>query len=494
MATKRAVIIGAGPNGLTAAAVLARAGLQVEVFEANSTIGGAASTAELTLPGFHHDVGSSAFPMGAASPIFRSLGLEQYGLTWLHPEFPLAHPLDNAQAVILHRSVAETAEQLGTHDAAAYRQLMQPLVDAWEELAPELLGPPIHLPRHPLLLARFGIDALQSAQLLAERLFHDEPARALLAGMAGHAVLPLEYPTSAAIALVLGVASHAVGWPVAAGGAQAISDALAACLRASGGTLHTGIRVQSLAEVGPADLILCDLTPTGLLAIARNKDGQSDLTPSFANLLRRFRRGPGIFKVDWALSGPIPWANPAARRAGSVHVGGTLAEIAASERSTWNTTAATWPGPANGNARPYLILVQPSVIDPSRAPVAAAGNEQSGHTAWAYCHVPNGWRGDATAAIEQQIERFAPGFPDRILARHTMGTAALEAWNANLLGGDVSGGAMTPWQVAVRPTPRLYNTSNPALFLCSSSTPPGGGVHGMCGYHAARAALRSLRP
>ena len=379
MATKRAVIIGAGPNGLTAAAVLARAGLQVDVFEANQNIGGAASTAELTLPGFHHDVGSSAFPMGAASPVFRALGLEGFGLTWLHPEFPLAHPLEGGNAVILHRSLAETAEQFGTHDGAAFSRLLQPFVDEWEELAPELLGPPIHIPRHPLLMARFGMDALQPARLLAERLFRNEPARALFAGMAGHAVLPLEYPTSAAVALVLGAASHAVGWPVAAGGAQAISDALAACLRAQGGTIHTGTRIRSLAEVGPADLILCDLTPTGLLAIAAD----DDLTPSFANLLRRFRRGPGMFKIDWALRSPIPWANPAARRAGSVHVGGTLAEIAASERSMWDADATTWPGPD----KPYLILVQPSIADPSRAP-ADLTTGQAGHTAWAYCPRP----------------------------------------------------------------------------------------------------------
>ncbi len=484
---RRAVVIGAGPNGLTAAAVLARAGLEVEVFEANATVGGAASTAELTLPGFRHDVGSSAFPMGAASPVFRALGLERLGLRWRHADAPFAHPLEGGEAVVMERSVDATADGLGREDAAAYRRLMRPLVDEWEELAPELLGPPVHVPRHPLLLARFGLNALQPATLLAERLFQGERARALFAGMAGHSVLPLDYSTSAAVALVLGAAAHAVGWPVAEGGAQAISDALAACVREAGGVIHTGVRVRSVAEAGSADVVLCDLTPAGLLSIA-----ERELTPSFAALLRRFRRGPGMFKVDWALARPIPWANAGVRRAGSVHVGGTMAEIAASERAMWTGSngagsaqaraATTWPGPE----RPLLIVVQPSVADPSRAPAGQG-------TAWGYCHVPNGWRGDATEAIERQMERFAPGFGETVRARRVWGTQALEQWDANLLGGDVSGGAMTPWQIAVRPTPRLYGTSRAGLFLCSSSTPPGGGVHGMCGYHAAREALHYLR-
>ncbi len=469
---KRAVVVGSGPNGLAAACVLARAGLEVEVFEAAETIGGGARTAELTLPGFQHDLGASAFPMGAASPIFRSLDLDRFGLRWLQPKAPLAHPLDGGGSVVQERSVEATADSLGREDGAAYRKLVGPLVEHWEELAPELLGPPIHLPKHPLLLARFGLGAVQPATLLATALFKGERAQALFAGNAAHSVMPLEQPLSAAIALVLLAAGHAVGWPVAEGGAQAISNALAACLKSFGGVIHTGFRVSSLAELGAADLILCDLTPRGLLDLAA-----ADLTPSYASLLRRFRYGPGAFKVDWALDGPIPWTSAGCLRAGTIHVGGTLDEIAASERAPWAGRV---------EARPFVLLVQPSVCDPTRAP---AGK----HTAWAYCHVPNGWPGEATHAIEQQVERFAPGFGERILARRVMSTAALEAENANLVGGDLSGGAMTAWQMAMRPTPRTYETSRAGLYLCSSSTPPGGGVHGMCGYHAAIEALDSLR-
>ena len=468
---KRAVVVGAGPNGLAAACVLARAGLEVEVFEANETIGGGARTAELTLPGFQHDVGSSAFPMGAASPVFRSLGLERFGLRWVQPESPLAHPLDDGTSVVQERSLEQTADGLGRADGAAYRKLVGPLVEHWEELAPELLGPPIHIPRHPLLLAHFGLGAVQPAMMLAKTMFQGDRARALFAGNAAHSVLPLERPLSSAVALILLGAGHAVGWPVAEGGAQEISDALAACLKGFGGVIHTGVRVRSLAELGSADITLCDLTPRGLLALAEPK-----LTPSYAKLLRRYRYGPGSFKVDWALDGPIPWTSANCRRAGTIHVGGTLEEIAASERAPWKGKV---------DDRPFVLLVQPSVCDATRAP---AGK----HTAWGYCHVPNGWQGDATGQIEQQVERFAPGFGDRILARHAMGTAALEAANANLVGGDLSGGAMTAWQTAMRPTPRTYETSRAGLYLCSSSTPPGGGVHGMSGFHAAQAALAYL--
>ena len=468
---RRAVVIGAGPNGLTAAAVLARAGLAVELFEAAESIGGGARTADLTLPGFHHDLGASAFPMGAASPIFHSLGLERFGLQWIHPQAPLAHPLDHGTCVLQERSLEATADGLGNEDGAAYVRLLRPLVDSWNELAPELLGPPLHLPRHPFRLARFGLHAVQPATVLARTLFRGVRARALFAGNAAHSVLPLERPVSSAIALVLAAAGHAVGWPVAAGGAQSISNALAGVLRSFGGVIHTGTTIRSLAELGPADLILCDLTPRGLLALA----GQ-ELTPSYAALLRRYRYGPGSFKVDWALDGPIPWSSPGCHRAGTVHLGGTLEEIANSERA---------PRHGSVDSRPFTLLVQPSVCDPSRAPAGKG-------TAWAYCHVPNGWTGDATTYIEDQVERFAPGFRERILARHVMNPAALQASNANLVGGDLSGGAMDPWQIAMRPTPRTYTTSRPGLFLCSSSTPPGGGVHGMCGYGGALAALRSL--
>ena len=473
----RAVVVGAGPNGLTAACVLARMGLQVEVLEANATIGGAASTAELTLPGFRHDVGSSAYPMGAASPVWRSMPLEQFGLRWVHAGAPMAHVLDGAgrdgdgEGVVLERSLEATADGLGREDGAAYRRLMRPLVEGWEELAPELLGPPVHLPRHPWLLARFGLGAVQPMTLLAKELFRGERGRALFAGMAGHSVMPLERPLSAAVALVLGAAAHAVGWPVAAGGGQAISEALAGYLRSLGGVIRTGVRVRSLRELPQAEVVLCDVMPRALAAMA-----EGELTTSYAKLLRRYSYGPGMFKLDWALDGPIPWRHEGARRAGTVHAGGTLEEVAASERAPWRGEVAD---------RPFLIVVQPAVADRTRAPEGKA-------TAWGYCHVPNGWEGDATAPIERQMERFAPGFGRQVLARKAWGTRALESWNANLIGGDVSGGAMSAWQMAMRPTPRLYETSKAGLYLCSSATPPGGGAHGMCGFHAARAALRWL--
>ena len=471
---RRAAVIGSGPNGLSAAIVLAQAGVEVCVYEGADTIGGAARTAEVTLPGFQHDLGSSIFPMGAASPFFQSLPLAQFGLRWIEPEAPLAHPLDDGTAVMLKHGLEATAAGLGS-DGPAYLHLMLPLVERWAELCGEILGPVVHWPAHPLLLARFGAFAAMPATLVAKTLFRGERARALFAGNAAHSVLPLESPFSAAVALVLGAAGHATGWPIAAGGAQAISNALAGYFRSLAGQIVTGQSVTSLAEFEGWDADLCDVTPRQLIRIA------GDALPSgYARKLEGYRYGPGAFKVDWALSEAIPWRAKECLSAATVHVGGTLEEIAASERA---------PGRGGVAERPFVLVAQPSLCDPSRAPLGM-------HTAWGYCHVPNGFAGASGSmleAIEAQVERFAPGFRDCILARKVWPTAALEAWNPNLIGGDVSGGAMTPKQLVLRPTASLYRTPKKGLYLCSASTPPGGAVHGMCGFHAATTALRDFR-
>jgi phytoene dehydrogenase-like protein len=469
--TTKAAIVGSGPNGLSAAIVLARAGVLVTVFEGRETIGGAASTAEVTLPGFHHDLGSSIFPMGLSSPLFRSLPLAEFGLHWIQPDAPLAHPLDGGAAVLLERDLAATAAGLGS-DGAAYIRLMRPLIDRWPELCGEILGPVLHLPSHPVLMARFGVLAAMPADLLAKTLFRTPRARALFAGNAAHSVLPLESPFSAAVGLVLGATGHAGGWPIAQGGAQAISNALAGYLKSLGGRIETGHTVKSLRELEGYDAVLCDVSPRQL-----NQLGGESLPVHFRRSLENFRYGPGAFKIDWALSEPIPWRAPDCRRAGTVHLAGTLEEIAASEIAPWENRV---------DARPFVLLAQPSLFDSSRAP---AGK----HTAWGYCHVPNGFAGSAERAIEAQVERFAPGFRDCILARKVWSTAAFESWNPNLIGGDLSGGAMSISQLVFRPTASQYRTPIKGLYLCSASTPPGGGVHGMCGYHAARAALSDLR-
>lgn len=482
----RAVVIGAGPNGLSAAATMARAGFRVEILEGAATIGGGARTEELTLPGFWHDVGSSVYPMGAASPIFRSLGLERFGLRWIEPEMPLAHPLDGGRAVALQHSVEATARELGD-DGAAWTELFGPLAERWEELVPELLGPVIHIPRSPLLMARFGAAAVMPATVLARTMFRGERARALFCGMAAHSVRPLDDPLSAAVGLVLGAAGQAAGggWPVAEGGGRRISEALAAYVTAHGGEVRTGARVARVERLGDgrlqvlgdgvettADVVLGDVTPRALVRMAGGA-----MQSGNRRLMERYRYGPGTFKVDWALSGAIPWAAPECRRAGTVHVGGTMEEMAASERGPWEGRV---------EEKPFVLLTQPSVCDPTRAP-------QGRHTAWGYCHVPNGWTGDALERIEAQVERFAPGFRECVLERRVWSCAAFEEWNPNCLGGDLSGGAMTALQMLMRPTPRSYETSIEGLYLCSSSTPPGGGVHGMCGFHAAERALGFLR-
>lgn len=472
-----AEVVGAGPNGLAAAIVLAQAGWRVRVREAMDTIGGGTRTAELTLPGFRHDVCSAIHPLAASSPFFRSLPLADHGLEWVHPDACLAHPLDDGRVAVLERSVEATGETLG-RDADAWRRLVGPWVERWGPLAADVLGP-LTRPDYPLLLARFGLVAVRSAYGLARARFRDDPARALFAGNAAHSMVPITQSPTAAFGLTLAVAGHAVGWPMARGGSQAIGDALASYLRSLGGEILTGAPVENVDELAPARAVLLDLTPRQVLRVAGHR-----LPPRYRRALERFRYGAGAFKVDWALDGPIPWASPACARAGTVHLGGTLDELEASEDA-----------PLRGHVpeRPFVLLGQPTLFDPTRAPPGR-------HVAWAYCHVPFGSRVDMTEAIERQVERFAPGFGARILARRAFGPAELEAHNPNLVGGDISGGVMDLRQLFFRPAPRRVPYATPArgLYLCSSSTPPGGAVHGMCGYYAARAVLgqrlRSPRP
>ena len=463
-----AVVVGSGPNGLSAAITLQRAGLSVLVLEAKATIGGGTRSAELTLPGFVHDICSAIHPLGAGSPFFQSLPLGQYGLDYIYPPIAAAHPFDGGTAAVLHPSVAETARSLGA-DEATYRSLMEPIVKAWPTMAADVLGP-LRWPDHPLQMARFGLDAVLSAEQLASR-FKTREAGGLLAGMAAHGMQPLTNLTSAAIALVLMTAGHVRGWPMAQGGSQAIADALVAYFRAIGGSIETSHPVASLRDIPPARAVLFDVTPKQLLSIAGHK-----FSTLYRSQLERYRYGMGVFKIDWALDGPIPFTASECGQAGTVHLGGTFAEIAEGERMA-----------ASGKQtdRPFVLLAQQSQFDRTRAP---AGQ----HTAWAYCHVPNGSTQDCTEIIEKQVERFAPGFRDRILARHTMNTVQMEGYNANYIGGDINGGVIDIGQLFTRPAIRLspYKTSAAGLYICSSSTPPGGGVHGMCGYHAARVALR----
>jgi phytoene dehydrogenase-like protein len=463
-----AVIVGSGPNGLAAAVEFARHGRSVLVLEAADTIGGGARSAELTLPGYVHDVCSAVYPLAIGSPFFRELPLDKFGLDWVHPDVPLAHPLDDGTAAVLERSVDATADGLGP-DAAAYRKLFAPLTAAFADLTRDLLGP-VRVPRHPVAAARFGLRALRSGRGLAEGLFTGERARALLAGLAAHAVQPLEWAATAAITLMLGMAGHAVGWPVARGGSQRIADALAGYVRSLDGEVVTGRRVTSVDELPPARAVLLDVTPRQVVALAGHR-----LTDRYRRRLGRYRYGPGVFKVDWALREPIPWRAAACRRAGTLHLGGPLDEVAANE-------AAVWKG--EHPERPFVLLSQPTLFDPSRAPPGR-------HTAWGYCHVPHGSAADMTERIEAQVERFAPGFRDLILARHVLDPAALERRNPNLIGGDIAGGVADLGQLFTRPVAAWnpYKTSAAGIFLCSASTPPGPGVHGMCGYFAARAAL-----
>lgn len=464
-----AVVIGAGPNGLAAAILLAQHGCSVTVFEAAPSVGGGARSAELTLPGFVHDVCSAVHPLGAGSPFFSSLPLGQHGLAWVHPQAPLAHPLEDDAAAVLSRDLQATADTLD-RDADSYRSLFQPLTRHWPGLLGDILGP-LRLPRHPLPLARFGIHALRSAQGLAGTRFQGAPARALFAGLAAHSALPLDWAATSAFALVLGAAAHAVGWPFARGGSQNISDALASYLRSLGGKIVTGTPMERIEDVPAARAVLCDVTPRQLLHIAGHK-----LPGGYRRALERYRYGVGACKIDWALAAPIPWRAPECAHAGTVHLGGTLEEIAAGEREVWRGRTVE---------RPFVLLAQPTLFDGTRAP---AGR----HVAWAYCHVPAGCTEDMTGRIEAQVERFAPGFRDSILGRSIMRPPDLEAYNANYVGGDINGGAQHLAQMFLRPTARMYATPLRGLYLCSSATPPGGGVHGMCGYFAARLALRQV--
>lgn len=462
-----AVVVGAGPNGLAAAIVMAQAGKSVAVFEANEDIGGGVRSAQLTLPGFIHDLCSSVYPLAIGSPFFRSLPLEQHGLEWIEPSAALAHPFDDGSAVIVERSVQATAAQL-ISDSANYEKLFGALSRQWESLSIDLLAP-ARWPAHPMKLARFGVSAIQPARRFAERQFKEARARALFAGLAAHSMLPLEQWGSSAFGLVLGATAHALGWPVVRGGAQRLASALSSYLRSLGGEISVNHSVRTLAELPPSRIVLCDLTPRQLIEIAGAR-----LPSWYRDKLKKYRYGMGAFKLDWALSAAVPWRAQECSRAATVHLGGSLSEIARSERMAWRGFHAD---------QPFVLVVQPSLFDDSRAP---AGK----HTLWAYCHVPHGSEFDMTERIESQIERFAPGFRAIILARHVSTPAELQRRNANLVGGDINGGAPTLRQLLFRPTRRLYSTPSPGLYICSSSTPPGGGVHGMCGYHAARLALR----
>ncbi len=466
-----AVIIGSGPNGLAAAVALATSGASVLVVEASATVGGGTRTEELTLHGFRHDVCSACHPMGILSPYLRTLPLAEHGLRWIKPPVSVAHPLDDEPAVLLRRSLRETSEGLG-EDGRRYERLMAPLLGDPHGLLGDLLAP-FRIPKHPLRMLRFGLQAIRSAAGLARGRFAGERARALFAGCAAHAIQPLEHPLTAALGLIFCMTGHVEEWPVAEGGSDAIARALVGLLAAHGGRVETGRPMRTLDDLPPARAYLFDTSPRELARVAGPV-----LPPGYLERLARFRYGPGVFKLDWALDGPIPWRDPAVLQASTVHVGGTLAEIAASERAMWRGDHAE---------RPFVLLCQQSQFDPTRAP-------EGKHTGYAYCHVPAGSTVDMTDAIERQVERFAPGFRDRILARHAMNTAALERHNVSLVGGAIAGGVADLAQLFTRPVARLdpYTTPNPRVFLCSASTPPGGGVHGMSGYFAAQSVKRRL--
>jgi len=466
MSQADAVVVGSGPNGLAAAIVIAQTGRKVIVFEAETELGGAVRSAALTLPGFVHDICSAIHPFAVASPFFRTLPLSSHGLEWIDPPASLAHPLDDGSCGVVYRSVDRTAAGLAD-DGGAYRKLIGMIVDAWPRIDTSVLGP-LGWPRHPIDLARFGLRALRPAASLARSAFGSDRARALFAGIAAHGMLPLERSPTSAFALVLNVMAHVAGWVFPRGGSQRLSAALAAHLKSLGGEIVTGTRVKSVDELPASRAVLCDLSPRPLLRIAGHR-----FPAWYRRKLERYRYGMGAFKVDWALDAPIPWRVAECASAATVHLGGTLDEIARSERDAWDGRI---------NDRPFVLLTQPSLFDASRAP-------NGRHTAWAYCHVPHGSTADMLAAIECQIERFAPGFRERVLARAVRQPADLERHNANLVGGDIGAGASDLVQLFTRPTWRTYSTPARGLYICSAATPPGVGVHGMCGYFAARRAL-----
>jgi len=472
---RNAYVVGSGPNGLAAAITLAQAGFQIEVLEAEAIPGGAARTMALTLPGFLHDFGSAVHPLGAGSPFFSSLPLADFGLQWIQSPAPLAHPFDDGTAVVLERDLTEAASALG-EDGRAWRKMVQPFVEHWTEFAPDVLSPMPSIPKHPWLMARFGFSAPASARTIAHR-FHNQRTQALFAGMAAHSFLGLDQPITGSFGLMMAIPAHVVGWPIPRGGSQSLTSALIGYLEKHGGTVKTSSRVDNLDSLSDRDLILCDVTPRQLLNIGRNR-----FSRAYARQLQEYRYGPGAFKVDYALSAPIPWKAHECTRAATVHVGGSFDEIFASEKAASEGRHAE---------RPFIILAQPSLFDETRAP---AGK----HTAWAYCHVPNGSTVDMLTRIEAQIERFAPGFHDCVLARRVFAPADLEHMDSNLVGGDIQGGVFDIRNFLFRPTWRHYRTATVGsnrqrIYICSASTPPGGGVHGMCGHHAARTALRDWR-
>ena len=463
-----AVVVGSGPNGLAAAITIASAGRSVLVVEASDTIGGGIRTKELTLPGFRHDVCAAIHPLGLASPFFRSLDLKSHGLTWIHPEIPLAHPLDGEEAVLMRRSLKRTADGLG-HDSGAYTEMISPLLKAWKDLVYELLKP-LGPPRHMLALLRFGPLAVSSAMGLAMRRFSGIRARAMFAGNSAHSILPLTRPSSAAFGVMMSLLGHAVGWPIAQGGSQSIARALSLLLKSMGGEIRVGCPVKSMSDLPSAKAVLFDVTPRQLHDIAGDMFGAN-----YRKKLMSKRHGPGVFKLDWALSSPIPWYDANCSKAATVHIGPTIGEINESESLVWEGKAPE---------KPFVLLAQPTLFDPSRAP-------EGKHVAWAYCHVPNGSTVDMTGRIEAQIERFAPGFRDIIIARNAMSPLDMEAYNPNYIGGDIVGGVQSFEELFVFPLGRLraYSTPAPGIYICSSSMPPGGGVHGMCGHLAARRAI-----
>lgn len=465
-----AIVVGSGPNGLAAAILLQQNGLSVLLLEGKPTIGGGLRSAELTLPGYIHDICSAVHPLAVASPFFSQLPLHKYGLQYMQPTIPVAHPFDNGSAAIISGSVKHSAELLGM-DGKAYQKLMSPVVEDWPAIAPDVLGP-LHYPKHPLAMARFGLNAITPASYLVKR-FKTDKARALFGGMAAHSIQPLTNLATSAIGLVLMALAHLQGWPIPKGGSNQIANALSLYFESIGGTIETNVYVSSLKQLPSTHAVLLDVTPKQLLQIAGHR-----FSSLYKWQLERYRYGMGVFKIDWALDSPIPFKANECRQAGTIHIGNNFEEIAANEQLT---ARGGYP------KKPFVILSQPSLFDASRAP---AGK----HTAWAYCHVPNGSQKDMTEAIENQVERFAPGFKETILARHVMNTAQLEAYNPNYIGGDINGGVIDIGQLFTRPVVRWspYKTSAKGIYICSSSTPPGGGVHGMCGYHAAKKALKDV--